>query len=115
MLRALHPRSNHPPDRVADLINQVERGWNRGAVFEHVQIVDAQAILNIPLSIYTIRIPWAWHYEKSGSFSVRLVYCLIMEIKRRRKEWLEISRGTQIFRAPGGNGQSYGNCRFRPS
>lgn len=32
---------------------------------------------------------WAWHYEKSGLFSVRSAYLLIIETKRRRVDWLE--------------------------
>lgn len=54
-----------------------------------MQAVDVDAVLNIPLSSYNEDDSWAWHYEKSGCFTVRSAYRLIMETKRRRVDWLE--------------------------
>lgn len=31
---------------------------------------------------------WAWHYERSGQFSVRSAYRLLRETKCRREDWL---------------------------
>lgn len=54
MLRALHPRFANPPKHIAELINQVEMRWDSEAVVEHMQVMDAREMLNIPLSMYTI-------------------------------------------------------------
>lgn len=47
------------------------------------------AILNIPLSMRTNDDDWAWHYERSGFFSVRLAYHLLVGMKVKCEDWLE--------------------------
>jgi hypothetical protein len=32
---------------------------------------------------------WAWHFEKSGIFSVRSAYRLLVSTKRVREDWLD--------------------------
>lgn len=50
LLRALHPRSADPPAMVvADLIDEVTRTWDRAQVYEHVEKLDADVVMNIPL------------------------------------------------------------------
>ena len=41
MLRTVHPRSPNPPELVSELINGVERCWNRATVLHHLQPIDA--------------------------------------------------------------------------
>lgn len=88
MLRALHPISQNPPALVSDLIISAERSWNRDALRDHLQAPDIQAILNIPLGSVNAEDIWAWHYERSGQFSVRSAYRMLMESKKRREDWL---------------------------
>ena len=47
MLRALHPRSQNPLDKVSELINPSERQWDRVILREQLQERDVNAILNI--------------------------------------------------------------------
>lgn len=50
LLRTLHPVSNNPHVLVAELIDSASRRWNWEAIYEHMNPVDADAIMNIPLS-----------------------------------------------------------------
>ena len=88
MLRALHPRSQKPPVLVSDLMDHSIRSWDKIALREHLQEIDVHKILQIPLSSYNRPNTWAWHYERSGNFSIRSVYILLMETKRTREAWL---------------------------
>jgi hypothetical protein len=92
MLRPVHPRSINPPQLVVDLVDSVERCWRRDQVLRHLQTIDAQEILNIPVSSIPIEDCWAWHYERNELFSVRSCYRMLKETKKRREDWLE-SRG----------------------
>lgn len=74
---------------VADLIDGVERRWNREFVFQHLQQIDAHAIMNIHSSSISSEDCWAWQYEWFGSFTVRSAYWMLVETKRRREDWLE--------------------------
>lgn len=94
MLRALHPRSTNPPVFVADLMNEAEKRWNREQIFEHLQAPDAHAILSIPLSSRNVEDSWSWHYERSGNFTVRSAYRLLVDTKMRRVDWLEGRQAT---------------------
>lgn len=63
MLRTVHARSPNPPELVSELINGVERCWNRATILHHLQPIDAYEILNIPLSTIPSEDCWAWQYE----------------------------------------------------
>lgn len=89
MLRALHPVSDDPPVLVSDLIEGPMRRWNRAAMTTHMNPIDADALFNIPISTSTSSDWWAWHYERTGVFSVRSAYRLLVGTKRRREDWLE--------------------------
>lgn len=88
MLRALHPRSQNPPEMVSQLIIQEERCWDCHKLREHMQEPDVRIILNIPLSAINFADAWAWHYERTGQFTVRSAYRLLSETRRRREDWL---------------------------
>ncbi|KAE8816788.1 hypothetical protein D1007_05819 [Hordeum vulgare] len=50
--------------------------------------MDAEIVRKIPLS-YTAQTDfYAWHYEKSGLFSVRSCYKMVVATKLRRERWL---------------------------
>ena len=88
MLRTVHPRSPNPPELVSELINGVERCWNRATVLHHLQPIDACEILNIPLATIPSEDCWAWQYERNGHFSVRSCYRMLKETKQGREDWL---------------------------
>lgn len=77
------------PLRVCELIDQAAYQWNREAVMEHLIPLDAELVLNIPLSTVHLQDSWVWHYEKSGRFSVRSVYWMLAAIRDQREAWLE--------------------------
>lgn len=84
MLWALHSRSNDPPNKVSELINNVARSWNREAIARHLQPADAHVILQIQLSSKNLEDEWAWHYERTGIFTVKLAHTLLIDTKVRR-------------------------------
>lgn len=89
LLRALHPRSANPPQLVSDLIDEPSKSWNRQRIVEHLQPPDVPFVVNIPISVRNIEDSWAWHYERSGIFTVRSAYRLLVDTKKRREDWLE--------------------------
>lgn len=89
LLRTLFPVSVNPPSLVSELIDGPLRSWNLDAINTHLCPMDAQAVLNIPLSTASCDDSWAWHYERSGNFTVRSAYRMLVDTKRRREDWLE--------------------------
>lgn len=53
MLCTLYPASNHLAEKVSELIDGPMRQWNQAAVNEHLCPMDAETIMNIPLSTVT--------------------------------------------------------------
>ena len=93
MLRSVHPRTQNPPVLVAELIDETEGRWTREVVEEHMQPIDAQTVMQIPLPTMATEDCWAWHYERSGHFTVRSCYRMLKETKKRREDWLEGTGG----------------------
>ena len=50
--------------------------------------MDIEAIKSIPLSTRQLPDRWAWYYEKNGILTVRSVYRLLVQTKKRREDWL---------------------------
>lgn len=92
MLRSVHPRTQNPPVLVAEMIDETEGRWNREAVEEHMQAIDAHAILQIPL-------PTMLTEDCSGHFTVRSCYRMLKETKKRREDWLEGTGGNSDLQA----------------
>jgi len=55
--------------------------------------MDIEAIKAIPLCTAMLGDFWAWSYEKSGLFSVRSAYRMLVHTRERRTAWLEHSAG----------------------
>ncbi|PNT65173.1 hypothetical protein BRADI_4g38123v3 [Brachypodium distachyon] len=72
--------------------------WNVESLRSHLLPMDDEAVRQVPISFVHQPDFWAWHYEKSGIFSVRSAYKMMIEIKHRRTAWLEHS-------AEGSNGE----------
>lgn len=67
------------------------------------------AILNIPLSMRTNDDDWAWHYERSGFFSVRLAYRLLVGMKIG---W-RVEQPNEIHSQPGKIGRVCGRLEYQ--
>ena len=51
--------------------------------------LDWEVIENIPLSMKPQDDFWAWHYEKSGIFSVHSAYQILIRKWESTSEWVE--------------------------
>jgi hypothetical protein len=66
---------------------------------EHFIPMDIEAICSISLNTQHLEDLWAWHYEKSGVLSARSVYRLLVDMKKRKEDWLdERSAGSNTAR-----------------
>lgn len=72
-----------PPNLVSELIDPTRARWNSELV-QHVFLPhDASATMQIPVCTRNIDDFWAWNFEKSGIFSARSSYRMILETKKR--------------------------------
>jgi len=55
--------------------------------------MDAEVASSIPLPMRRYDDFWAWHYEKSGLFSVRLAYRMLVQRQENVTAWLENKPG----------------------
>ena len=56
-------------------------------------------IASIPLTTRRQNDFWAWHYEKSGLFSVRSAYRMLVNNWERRTDWIEHNAGRSEVQA----------------
>jgi hypothetical protein len=56
---------------------------------ENLLPMDIEIITSSPLSISNMQDTWGWHFEKSGSFTVRSMYRLLVTTMKTRKDWFE--------------------------
>ena len=61
------------------LINPLTRQWEKVLIKDIFSVVDANIILFIPLSLNGFDDFVAWHFNKSGTFSVKSAYHVEME------------------------------------
>ena len=88
-LRPLSSLSADPPVLVSEFICLGSRTWDVEALNQHLLPMDTNSVMQIPISHTAQSDFWEWHYEKSGVFSVRPAYRMIVEMKYRRTNWLE--------------------------
>jgi hypothetical protein len=88
-LRPIAPRTERPPLMVSDYIDQPSAVWNVQQLQVHFLPADIEVIKNIPLSHRRQNDFWAWHFERSGVFSVRSCYRALVTTKRVRGDWLD--------------------------
>ena len=55
--------------------------------------MDWEAIASIPLSTRRQVDFWAWHYEKTGVFTVRSSYQMLVSNREKRTDWIEHNPG----------------------
>jgi hypothetical protein len=80
---------NNAPQLVSDFIDQTSASWDLQKLQRFFLPMDVEVITMIPLSTRRIDGCWAWHFEKTGIFSVRTAYKMIINIKRTREAWIE--------------------------
>jgi hypothetical protein len=86
------------PVMVSDLIDPVNRVWRNQVLTDHMLALDADTVRRIPLPTTVYADCWAWCHEKSGKFSVRSAYRMLIHTKKRREAWLDASSGTSDTR-----------------
>ncbi|KAE8801264.1 hypothetical protein D1007_23159 [Hordeum vulgare] len=74
-------------ERVSELISHDHR-WDERALAEQLLPMDADIVGRIPLSHTPQEDFYAWQYKRSGVFSVRSCYRMVMATKARREGWL---------------------------
>jgi hypothetical protein len=99
LLRPVRCASNEPPTRVCELIDPTSVSWDIQALQSHFIPMDLELILSIPLTTRRQRDFWAWHYEKSGSFTVRSAYRMLINNRKHRTDWIEHNTGKSDFAA----------------
>jgi hypothetical protein len=72
--KCIPPRGSIILDKVADLINPVTGTWDEALIRDIFWGVDATRILEIPLSPTSMEDFVAWHYTKTGLFTVWSAY-----------------------------------------
>ena len=92
-LRPICCISDTPPGKVSELINPLTFTWDLQAVDTHFLPMDGELIRSILLSGRRQEDFWAWHYEKSGVFSVRSAYRMLVTTRERRSNWIEHNPG----------------------
>jgi hypothetical protein len=89
MLRPLACLKDDPPMLVSSFIDASSATWRRDLLEEYFLPMDCDIIRAIPLSTRRMSDCWSWHYEKTGVLSVRSVYRMLVQTKKRREDWLE--------------------------
>jgi hypothetical protein len=92
-MRPIAAKTPNPPRRVSELIDHTSMQWKEDIIHHHFYGMDAQVIKNIPLSYNRQDDFWAWHYERSGLFSVKSAYRMLIHIRNQRQDWLDSRAG----------------------
>jgi hypothetical protein len=89
MLRPIACLKENPSMKVSDFIDATSATWKTNLLQQWFLPMEIETIKSIPLSTHRMDGRWAWHYEKSGIMMVCLVYRLLVQMKKRREDWLE--------------------------
>jgi hypothetical protein len=74
---------------VASFIDNTSATWRTDLLEEWFLPMDIEVIKSIPLSTRRMDDFWAWQYEKNGLLTVRSVYRMLVQNKKRREDWPE--------------------------
>jgi hypothetical protein len=89
MLRPLFCKKAEPPSAVSDFIIAETASWNLQKLQEYFLPMDIEVIMAIPIGNAGFDDFWAWHGERTGVFSVRSAYRMLVNSRIRREAWLE--------------------------
>jgi hypothetical protein len=88
-LKPIAVKASNPPRYVSELIDNTSMQWKEDVIQKYFYEFDAQVIKNIPLSYSRQDDFWAWHYERSGVFSVKSAYRMLVHTRNQRQDWLD--------------------------
>lgn len=94
MMRPFGSKLPNPMRWAADFIDLTSAKWDRQQVEQTFLPIDVPAIMAIPVCTKNIEDYWAWNFERSGSFSVRSAYNMLVATRKRREAWLEETAGS---------------------
>lgn len=89
LFRPMASTSANPPQMVSELIDGASNSWNLYQLQANLLPMDQEIIASIPLSTRRQHDFWAWHYEKSGIFTVRSAYRMLAHNREKRTDWIE--------------------------
>ncbi|XP_024310402.1 uncharacterized protein LOC112268687 [Brachypodium distachyon] len=89
LMRPIACPTDDAPCAVSDFIDSTSASWNRGKLEEFFLPMDVEIIQSIPICTRSADDFWAWNFEKTGVFSVRSAYRMLVSTKRRREVWLD--------------------------
>lgn len=75
----------NPHEVVSDLIDLTSATWNKEKLEATFMHFDVKVILSIPLCTMNMQDFWGWAHEKSGKFSVRSAYRMLVSTRQRRE------------------------------
>jgi hypothetical protein len=81
--------ADQPPMLVSELICPTTKTWIVAKLEKFLLPMDRELVQQIPVTTVAQQDFWAWFHEKTGVFSVRSAYRMIMETKHRREGFLE--------------------------
>jgi hypothetical protein len=82
-------REANAPRLVSDYIDRTTATWNEEKLNRFFLPMDVDVIKGIPLCTRIQGDCWAWHFERSGFFSVRSAYRALVTTKRTREGRLD--------------------------
>ena len=106
MMRPYGCISANPPLRIPDLIDATNATWNKQLLDATFMPFDVSVITNIPICTMNMPDFWSWAHDRSGQFSVRSAYNMLVTTRNRREAWLEGSAGSSSARTEEGSWKS---------
>ena len=94
MMRPYGRRVNSTTELVIDLIDHMSATWNMTKLEEVYLPIDIPATISILLCSTDMSNTWAWNFEKSGTFTVRSTYRMMVDTKMRHGAWLNDTAGS---------------------
>ena len=81
-----------PPVRVADFMESASATWKLNRLQEYMLPMDIEVIRAIPICTRQMDDFWSWHYERTGVFSVRSAYRMLVDTRSGRGSGIPASR-----------------------
>lgn len=87
MVGPMHPITSltpNTPRMVSELIDATTASWRKDLIRLVFLPFDADAIMAIPLCTRNVEDFWSWSSERSGNFTVKSAYSMILNTKEHR-------------------------------
>lgn len=95
-LRPLSTSRPNAPQLVHELINPLNLSWDQQKLDLFFYPMDAEVINSIPLTTRRQADFWAWHYERTGVFSVRSAYRMLVQKQQNFTTWLDKKKTRKV-------------------